>query len=433
MQGTTHRDYFRVTPTVVQTGTEARISIAPLFDHVRIDPAGRYEVTYTPLENKGSYDGFSSRHRPEWRFSGDTIEITQRFDGEQEHSLLVEEICDGTRRIVGDFRVYSVEQDLFPRRPFKGDMHIHSNRSDGRESPGYVAAACRAIGFDFMALTDHGLYGPSIEAQEAFKDVDVDLRIYRGEEVHPPDNPVHIINFGGSGSVNDLFSDQAYATEVAALEVTLGDVTDERDRYCFASSVWCFRKIRELGGLGIFCHPYWQTRQHYHIPVSFTDLMFEKQPFDAYELIGGYHLDEVESNALQVLRYQEERARGRRLPVVGVSDAHGCDRGALFGWYYTVVFSPTSDLQDLTSSVKELYSVAVEHLPGASPRVHGPMRMASYAHFLLREVMREHDRLCAIEGELMFDFLAGRKEAASRLSHLSGRAASYLDCCFAQT
>ncbi|MEN8210055.1 MAG: DNA methyltransferase, partial [Candidatus Fermentibacteria bacterium] len=96
------------------------------------------------------------------------------------------------------------------------------------------------IGFDFMALTDHGLYAPSIESQAAFEAVDTDLRIYRGEEVHPPDNPVHIVNFGGSASVNDLFSQSRYRSEVPDLERRLGDIGDARDRYCYASSLWCF-------------------------------------------------------------------------------------------------------------------------------------------------------------------------------------------------
>jgi len=56
---------------------------------------------------------------------------------------------------------------------------------------------------------------------------------------------------------------------------------------------------------------------------------FEQHPFDAFELIGGYKSFEVESNMLQVARYHEERARGRQIRVVGASDAHGCENGAL--------------------------------------------------------------------------------------------------------
>ena len=85
--------------------------------------------------------------------------------------------------------------------PYKGDLHIHSNRSDGREPPAHVAARCRQIGLDFVALTDHHQYAPSLEAIAAFTAAPVDLALYPGEEVHAPGNPIHIVNFGGRFSV----------------------------------------------------------------------------------------------------------------------------------------------------------------------------------------------------------------------------------------
>ena len=94
--------------------------------------------------------------------------MSQYFEGEQEHVLFVEEIWGKNRRSVGEFRLYSAQPDLFGRKPYKGDIHMHSHRSDGRESPGYVAGCCRRIGLDFMALTDHRKYKPSLEAQQAY-------------------------------------------------------------------------------------------------------------------------------------------------------------------------------------------------------------------------------------------------------------------------
>jgi hypothetical protein len=324
-----------------------------------------------------------------------------------------------------EFRFYALEADLFERKPYKGDLHIHSQRSDGREPPAYVAGACRRIGMDFMAVTDHRLYEPSLEAQRAFQGMPVDLRIYPGEEVHPPDNPLHIINFGGSYSLNRIFREEEarYRAEVASIAAGLEGFPEDVDRYTYASSEWCYREIRKAGGLGIFCHPYWFTRHRYDIPERLVSLLFERQPYDALEVIGGYHLYEVESNDLQVARYYEERAGGKHVPVVGVSDAHGCERDDLFGWYYTVVLSPSLELPDLVASIKELHSVAVDWLPNSPPRVTGPFRLAKYVHFLLREVFPLHDALCLEEGRLMLAALAGDGQAAGQLAEYQGRVA----------
>lgn len=83
-----------------------------------------------------------------------------------------------------------------------------------------LAAMYRQKGFDFMAVTDHGLWEPSQEAMDAYAQTAIDLRLFHGEEVHAPGNPVHIINFGGSFSVNELFrQDEAgYYEAVRAIE-----------------------------------------------------------------------------------------------------------------------------------------------------------------------------------------------------------------------
>jgi len=387
-----------------------------------LQDATEYEIRYYPCEEISLRSGWPQQNRPTVRRVNGALEVTQFFEGEQEHVLIVEAVQGTERRRVGEFRIYSVGEDLVGRVPFKGDTHMHSSYSDGRESPAYVAAACRSIGLDFMAITDHRLYAPSVEAIEAFQDAPCDLRIYPGEEVHPPANPVHIVNFGGNRSINEMFEDQAtYRQGVQEVMDSLDGLLAGVDCYQYASAVWCFDRIREAGGLGVFCHPYWFTDHRYSPSAALTTCIFERQPFDAYELIGGYHLFEADSNTLQVARYHEERVQGRRLPIVGASDAHGCERGELFGWYYTIVFSPTPELGNLIESIKELWSVAVEALPDQVPRAFGPFRLVKYALFLMREVFPLHDELCAEEGRLMRLYASGDRTALSSLEALTGR------------
>lgn len=42
-----------------------------------------------------------------------------------------------------------------PGRFWKGNLHTHSTRSDGKLTPAEVMAAYRGRGYDFLALTDH--------------------------------------------------------------------------------------------------------------------------------------------------------------------------------------------------------------------------------------------------------------------------------------
>jgi hypothetical protein len=399
MSDVSGRGRFEVAPCIVRSGTTADIEIRPPAGSDGFASDRSYAVTYTPMQDRGSFSAFGPRHAPAFRVIDGTLRISQRFEGEQEHGLLVEELRASGRVPVVDARVYSVDADLFARRPLKGDLHIHSSRSDGRE-----------------------LYKPSLEAREAFAGVPIDLAIFPGEEVHPPDNPIHIVNFGGATSITAQFDEPGWRAKVEQIARTLVGLPPKLDPWQYASALWTFQAIRSCGGLGIFCHPFWIDQRRYHIPGSLADHVFAEQPYDAYEVVGGYHRHEAESNALQVARYHEERVRGKRIPVVGVSDAHGCERGELFGWYFTVVFAFSPALGDLIGAIRDLWSVGVEALPGAPVHVHGPMRLAAYAHFLLREYFPGHDELCREEGEAMRAFLEGDGAAPARLAALQGRA-----------
>ncbi|MCK9221920.1 MAG: hypothetical protein M0Q40_04745 [Limnochordia bacterium] len=405
--------YYQIAPKVVRSDSATEIVIRPLYAHCQFNEEATYVVTQYPTEEQGN-------HQVELKSMGGVLRIQGfKWYGEQEHLLVIEKQQGEEKREVLRVRIYSVAEDLYSRKPFKGDLHMHSCYSDGSESPGYVAAACRRVGLDFMAVTDHHRYAPSIEAQECFADVDIDLRIFRGEEVHAPHNPVHIVNFGGSFSINELFATDEFKEEVAQLQKTLTDLPQGVDPYQYAASVWCFNKIRQAGGLGIFCHPYWFWQNHLTPPGALTTYLFEQQPFDAYEVIGGFHRWEQASNTLQVARYHEERAKGRQIPIVGSTDAHGCERD-LFGWRYTIVFAPSSDLVDLIEGVKGLYSVAVEALPGEEIKVYGPFRLVKYALFLIREVLPLHDELCKDEGRLMFQYLKQDPSAKETLEQAAG-------------
>ena len=139
---------------------------------------------------------------------------------------------------------------------------MHSHRSDGVESPAYVAGICRRAGLDFMSLSDHRWYDGSKEAQRAYEGLPIDLNIFPGEEVHTPDNPVHILSFGADSGVTELYRDDevAYRAEVKALMDSLPPTPDGVNRFHYAACVWAVKQIHDRNGMAMLCHPYWITK-----------------------------------------------------------------------------------------------------------------------------------------------------------------------------
>lgn len=416
--------YFDVIPRIVPADRESVVEIVPLFDHVRFDDGCTYELTFTSIDQFTLAAAVKVPLIPE----EGRMRIRRRFQGEQEHMLVIEATCGDEKKTVGNFRVYSVSEDLYGLRPYKGDFHMHSHRSDGVESPAYVAGACRRVGLDFMALTDHRWYDGSQETARAFDGLPTDLRIYPGEEVHTPDNPVHILSFGANAGITEYYRDDetAYRQEVTALMKSLPKTARDVNRFHYAACVWAVRKIREHQGMAMLCHPYWITGNRHNVEEPLLNLFFEKEVFDSLELISGFGWNELQTmdvNQLQVARYHEERAKGRRIAVCGISDTHGIERSDAFGRYYTVCFAPSSDLPDLIAAIRGLRSVAVETPAGGLARAHGPFRYVKFTQFLLREVFPQHDELCFEEGRLMIRHAAGDAEAASRLQALRGQTA----------
>jgi len=419
-----------VFPKIVPAGRRVTVDVRLASHGQGFKPHTDYVVSHFPSETYATL--VRSQNTITCRTEDGVLHVARKWQGEQEHVLTVEELSKGKTIPLGSVRVYSLEQDLFTRRAFKGDFHVHTSRSDGQEPPGHVAAACRRTGLDFMAVTDHSIYAPSLEAQRAYKGVDIDLAIFPGEEVHPPGNHAHFVNFGGRSSVNTLYADEtAYRTQVEEIVQTLPDLPVDVDPFEYASCVWCCQRIREAGGLAIFCHPYWFYERRLYIPTfALVSQLLETQPFDAVELLGGFLRDKADGNRLMLARYHEDVAKGRQHAIVGVSDTHGCETGELLGWYYTLVFCRTLDLPEIVDSVKNHCAVAVEAIPGEVVRAYGPFRMVKYANFLLREVMPHHDALCAEEGDLMLKFFLGDHAAAEALHAQQGQTAAWSDRCY---
>ncbi len=429
---------YDIFPKVFPCGEPVEVTVKPLGAHAAFE--GEYSVQVRAL-NEGNIIYYPDRKNlVPYDVSPDAdgcLRFTHTFMDEQEH--YVDIVKDGER--VVRLAVYSLLPDLVGRYPFRGDLHMHTFRSDGRQSPAVVAAEYRKNGYDFLAITDHRRYYPSLEAMEAFKDVPTEYNLVPGEEVHLKDNDVHIVNFGGKYSINALV-EGAHTEEVGTdkfrrsvdgicpdvmsvdeFKQTIWDFADTLEipegveRYAYAACVWIFNNIKKADGLGIFAHPYW-IQNVFHVPETLTEHIMATQPFDAFEVLGGENY--FEQNGYQACRYYDDRIKGRHYPIVGSTDSHSCVHNRNGYIASTIVFSAENTREGIISSIKDFYSVAVDSI-STELRLVGETRFVRYGCFLLREFFPLHDELVFEEGRLMKAYACGDKSAAEDLKRINGR------------
>lgn len=412
--------FYDIYPKVIPSQKETKITIQTLSPHKAFADED-YIVKIIPMTLEHYAN---SRHEPVSIMAhpnNGIITFSHSFIGEQEHYIRLyrsssPQSCEVT------LSVYSLYEDLMKLRPYMGDFHVHSCCSDGQESPAFVAAMYRQEGFDFTALTDHGMHYPSLQAIDTYKDLDLDFKLYPGEEVHTPGNHVHIINFGGRFSVNELAKHntnvlwscdpkQEWLDAVHDLEKTLPELPEGVDRFIHASCLYIFQKIREAGGLCIFCHPHW-IADVYHIADSFTKFYLQENFADAFELIGGQSCLE---NGMQLAMYHDIQSKGYHTPIVGSSDSHGTLNGELFKQMKTMVFAQSNSLPDIIEAVKKGYCAVMNDCGSEDVQIYASYRMVSYAFFLYYNYFPLHNELCYEEGRLMRRYLGNDPEAKERL------------------
>ena len=392
------------------------------------------------------------------RFPGTDCTWDYQVTADENHSLVFSLTCarEGmyiVHLLQGDnwiarLHMYALDSDMAGRYPFRGDLHMHTCRSDGHERPEMVAANYRGHGYDFTVISDHYRYYPSLEARAFFrldkqdKSDLTDLLIVQGEEVHLPLNDVHYVNFGGHFSINALVTpgcnqekagdDKAWRSfdgqcpepmtveEYKAMVARRAQSVPrelESERLSFAAAGWIHEMQQKAGGLGIFPHPYWlcSTMQ---LSEDYVRFFYENHPFDAFEVLGGENY--YQHNGFQTSFYYEMKARGLDYPVVGSTDSHGStenNRNALI--CSTLVFAPANTTDDLVDAIKAKYSVAVDTI---SPeyRLVGDFRWVKYGSFLLENWYPIHDLACQAEGYYMGRYAEGDADAEGVLKAMKG-------------
>ncbi len=437
---------YDIYPKVFPVGKEVTVTIKPMGLHAAFTESS-YEMLLCPMEQGTPRDyphgsGFEQFELiPE---ADGCLRFTHTYAEEEEYYIRL--FVDHKRLM--QLSVYAVKEDLCGRYPFVGDMHMHTCRSDGKQSPAVVAANYRRNGYDFLAITDHNRYYPSLEAIKAYKDVELEYTLVPGEEVHLPKgdddhrNDLHIVNFGGLYSINSLIrrddgeldecnsrenrtliedcpaqmSEEEFYRTIDAYADTI-EIPAGVERFAYACSQWEFEQIKKAGGLAIFAHPFWISNV-YQVPQKLSEALFANRKFSAFEVLGGESY--FEQNGFQSIFYYEQCAKGNRCPIVGSTDSHNSvnNRNGLI--CSTIVFAPENTREALVDSVNAFYSVAVDTI-SAEYRLVGELRLVKYANFIYNNFLPLHNDLCYEEGRLMREYACGDEDAARVLKAIHGR------------
>ena len=269
--------------------------------------------------------------------------------------------------------LFAVPAEWLTLRPFRGDLHLHTTASDGKDTALAMATAAQATGLDFIAITDHDVHPAALPAVNG-------LVVLPGEEVTIREVGGHILSLGATAGVGKLRHSAASDAERAALEVAR-PLAPPLTPAGYAHAAWTLRKIHEFGGLAVIAHPCWKSpMRKYYPPPAVVAQLLEDGLVDGLELLGGS--PDTEGNRLAIARYGEELRRGRHLAVTGGSDAHAVGE---LGRYGTLLFAPALTPAGILDALRQRRTLACEPRPEGQVAMYGPFEWVEYAYFLHRE------------------------------------------------
>ena len=310
---------------------------------------------------------------------------------------LPQEDCYYCNLYLGDthlekLEIYALDEDLYSRTPYKGDNHLHTYMSDGRESPMYMAATACLNGYDYCVITDHWHYEPSLIAKRFFESTGVDFLVIPGEEVHSPDNPAHIINLGGTASVNAWWKDDdtEYREAVAKEMESITDPMTDADRYTAAACQVVYDKIHEMDGVAVMCHPNWIVGHGFNQTEDVTEYLFDHKRFDVLELIAGGAFED--GTQMQISYYQEQE----KMPILGNSDSHSAFGSRMIMGNFTIVFAEEMTVEAIKKAIREGMTIA-----GNANKLYGDYRLVKFGYFLLRNFYEGHKEQRSALGSTM--------------------------------
>lgn len=207
---------------------------------------------------------------------------------------------------------------------FRGNTHTHTSNSDGRDTPGAVAARYRELGYDFLVITDHGAVTP-VAGVNSQHGEDGRFLVIPGQELATSlGAPVHVIGMNMNGNARM----PRRRDRRAAIE----DGVDE---------------VGRRGGLAILAHPTYKSAIDGGTIASASRLSF-------VEIYNGLTSSTRNGVSADEEIWDAALAGGRIIYGVASDDAHNLNaRGAGSpGRAWVMVHAPSLDAASIVQSMR---------------------------------------------------------------------------------
>lgn len=196
-----------------------------------------------------------------------------------------------------------------PGRFYRGNLHTHSIRSDGRLEPEEVCRRYRAEGYDFISLTDHfvGLYGYPLTDTRPYRDEGFTTLI--GAELH-------------SGALRNGCIWHLVAIGLPD-DFAPSDSPDFRPKPGQESAAELAARARAAGAFVAIAHPQWSG-----MTIEDARGIEAAHAVEIYNHSCAVDCDRGEGMHMAELLLSE----GRRLSLLATDDAHFAGEDAFGGW-----------------------------------------------------------------------------------------------------
>lgn len=196
--------------------------------------------------------------------------------------------------------------DLTGTRRYKINLHDHTTRSDGHKTPEEVMDIYARAGYDFLAITDHWVWGDA--GEYTYRNAD-------GSEGHMTILPGAEYNVGGGDGADGVYHILGLGcTHDPGLTVQEAEGFGRTSR---EQAQQIIGRIKEAGGFAVLAHPAWS--------LNTVAQILPLLPLDATEIYNSVSECHMSDRPYAGLILDQLAVGGTYLPLLATDDSHYYD------------------------------------------------------------------------------------------------------------